>query len=157
MRNLSLSGLLVFLLLTACTPKVDTALIKLEAQNFIENFLNEINQGHSGAIEAMFVPDSSSVLIMPGFGSKDHSSLKVVLDAFYRHYQQPEFHLDELQIYIVEKSEGLLRFSAMLSFDYESEGFDGSMDGIPFSGLIQRTDDGKFQFMQLHLSLSVPQ
>ncbi len=156
MRNLSLSGLLVFLLLTACTPKVDTALIKLDAQNFIENFLNEINQGHSGAIEAMFVPDSSSVLIMPGFGRKDHSSLKVVLDAFYRHYQQPEFHLDELQIYIVEKSDALLWFSAMLSFDYESEGFDGSMDGIPFSGLIRKSEGGKLQFMQLHLSLAVP-
>ncbi len=157
MRNLSLSGLLVFLLLTACTPKVDTALIKLDAQNFIESFLSEINQGHSGAIEAMFVPDSASVLIMPGFESPNNTELSHVLDAFYRHYQEPELQINDLQLYLAEPSGKLIWFTAMLSFDYESEGFDGSMDGIPFSGLIQRKGDGTLKFLQLHLSLAVPQ
>ena len=157
----------VFLLIASCSISQNTVQTKATAavnrsaelkaiSNLLEQYITANENEDLSLVEDIWAPDADIILI----GTTKGSFLmgwNNILNAFKKQYDE----LDNIYITASEQYVKLNRsgntawFAEILDYNYMKDGKAKSLKGIRFTGVVQKCDDGKWRFVQTHLSIPV--
>lgn len=124
--------------------------------NLLEQYITANENEDISLIEDIWAPDADIILI----GTTKSSFLmgwNNILNAFKKQYDElNDIYITSSEQYVkLNKSGNTAWFAEVLDYNYMKDGKATSLKGLRFTGVVKKCQDGKWRFVQSHLSIPV--
>jgi ketosteroid isomerase-like protein len=124
--------------------------------NLLEQYITANENEDLGLIESIWAPDADIILIGTTKNSRQ-MGWNNIRNAYKKQYEDLDnIYITASEQYVkLNKSGNTAWFAETLEYNYMKDGKAKNVSGLRFTGVLEKCPDGKWRFVQAHLSIPV--
>ncbi len=138
---------------TLAAPSVNRSQELKAIGNLLEQYITANENEDMSLIEDIWAPDADIILI--GTTKDNHlMGWNNIRNAFKKQYEQLDnIYIASSEQYVkLNKAGNTAWFAEILDYNYMKDGKAKTLKGLRFTGVVKKCPDGKWRFVQAHLS-----